>query len=1144
MLSLTRRALRRPKLTIAVWAAFTVVLATAGHGVEHRLSPTQITIGGTQSGRAQEMRDEAFGESVTFTVMLDGPSKAVVEQTKTLVRDLRTRKGVRVLSPLDRQPGWRALRPEKDVALLLVDVPRPASADIYELTPAFTRYVLGRIDQPVRASFSGEPVIGRALNAASVQATKKAEMIALPILVLVLLLVFGSPVAAAIPGVFGGAIVLSGLGVIRLLTAVMELDATATSLLSMMGLALGVDYSLLMVSRFREAVREGVPPGVAAADVTAITAGRTVLFAGAVLVTAMFAMLLLSPGTVLVSAAVGVMTIGLMSMIAAVLVVPAALVLLGPHIERWRIGGGNKAGHGRMLPALLRGARRRPGILALLSALFMLAVATPTLALKTGTSTVELLPNGDAARTDFDRITRRFGGGWAVPLEVMVRTERGSLTADVALKELAKFQGRLNKDPAIASVVGPAAVRGRLRGLDAAPKRLSEARKGTIESQRQLALFERKLGAADSSVRELINGLGTASTGAGHSDAVGDNAADGTRSLEDGAGAGRRGTDALVAGLRKAQRATRMLLEAAGRAGDGAGKVANATRGTASGLRRLESGIRRIRTEIANSAHPVAAELAIGLKNGAENLRRLRGPAGMTQDELRKAFAALRAMSIGKADPRYRAAMESTGKALAAFSGRDPLTGKPVHADYEGLPAALQEAEREGSKAGQSAQTLADGLGELKTQMSPIEGGAAELAKGATHLEDGAARLNRGLQALIARVRVGVDGTVRLVGGARRLSRGLGELEQGAGKLHNALGRLASGDKQLAGGLREGRAHASDLGLELAQGKRRLDGFRKRLDAQAGELDGRTLRQARDLLGSGYAALAAIDAAQPVDRAMAGLLIDVDHGGGTGRVLIVPRGAPNDPETRALKERVAAEAERLERRLPGEVAVGGTGAKVFDYNDVTSGRLPLLILGIAIASCFALVLVLRSLVLPLVAVLMNLLAVGAAFGAIAVAFQGDSPPLGGPGYVDVIAVSGMFAIIFGLSLDYQVFLLSRIRERLDETGDCQQAAEQGLLSTAGVVTGAAAIMTAVFIAFSTAPFVAIRQFGVGLAVAVALDATVVRLILLPAVLRLLGAHAWYLPAWLDRLLPRVNSTAPGPRSPTPAAASPPQAIVP
>jgi putative drug exporter of the RND superfamily len=171
----------------------------------------------------------------------------------------------------------------------------------------------------------------------------------------------------------------------------------------------------------------------------------------------------------------------------------------------------------------------------------------------------------------------------------------------------------------------------------------------------------------------------------------------------------------------------------------------------------------------------------------------------------------------------------------------------------------------------------------------------------------------------------------------------------------------------------------------------------------------------------------------------------------------------------------------------------------------------------------------------LLAVVLNLFTVAAAFGVLVLLFQGDAI-LGGAGFLDAIMVAGIFSVVFGLSIDYEVFLLARMREGWLRTGSTEGAVEYGLRRTAGVVTGAATIMLGVFIAFAFAEIASMRQLGIGLSVAVILDATLVRLVLLPAAIRLVGDRIWSLPDWLERRLPQVDLEGEPPPEQNPATA--------
>ena len=207
--------------------------------------------------------------------------------------------------------------------------------------------------------------------------------------------------------------------------------------------------------------------------------------------------------------------------------------------------------------------------------------------------------------------------------------------------------------------------------------------------------------------------------------------------------------------------------------------------------------------------------------------------------------------------------------------------------------------------------------------------------------------------------------------------------------------------------------------------------------------------------------------------------------------------------------------------VAAEVLVRGASAEAADFNSVVRSYTPAVFAFVLGLSFLTLMLVFRSLIVPIKAVLMNLLSVGAAFGVMVLVFQkGVATDLLGLQHTEVIDVwvpLFMFAILFGLSMDYHVFLLSRIRERYDETGDNADAVAHGLQSTAGMITGAALIMVAVFGAFASGKTVINQQVGFGLAFAITLDATLVRSVLLPATMSVLGRANWYLPSWLGWL---------------------------
>ena len=204
-----------------------------------------------------------------------------------------------------------------------------------------------------------------------------------------------------------------------------------------------------------------------------------------------------------------------------------------------------------------------------------------------------------------------------------------------------------------------------------------------------------------------------------------------------------------------------------------------------------------------------------------------------------------------------------------------------------------------------------------------------------------------------------------------------------------------------------------------------------------------------------------------------------------------------------------------------EILIGGDTPQASDFFDIIGIMTPAVMLFVLTFSFVLLLLVFRSLVVPIKAIIMNLLSVGAAYGVLVAIFQlgwgADQLGFDTVEKIEVWLPIFLFTILFGLSMDYHVFLLSRIRERFDETHDNRASVRYGLRSTANIITGAAAIMVVVFGGFALGDLVMFQQMGVGLAVAIFLDATLVRTLLVPSTMRLLGDTNWYLPSWLEWL---------------------------
>jgi RND superfamily putative drug exporter len=316
---------------------------------------------------------------------------------------------------------------------------------------------------------------------------------------------------------------------------------------------------------------------------------------------------------------------------------------------------------------------------------------------------------------------------------------------------------------------------------------------------------------------------------------------------------------------------------------------------------------------------------------------------------------------------------------------------------------------------------------------------------------------------------------------------------------------------------------------------------------------GLTTRQAYDLLAEGFGkgfngplqvvttlprandrlALARVSAALRRDPGIASVSpAQLTPDGRIAVLLAYPRSAPQDQATTDLVNRLRdTTLPPVETRTGTSILVGGVTAGGIDFSHVLSAKLPLFIAIVVLLSALLLLIVFRSLVIPVQAALMNLLSIGASLGVVVAIFQHGW--LGGlfgvePGPIDSFIPVMLFAIVFGLSMDYEVFLISRIHEEWTHGHDASEAMTRGLGSTGRVITAAATIMVCVFISFVLIDQRVVKMFGLSLATAVFLDAFVVRSLLVPATLQLLGRTTWILPSWLERRLPHLAIEPPEP----------------
>jgi RND superfamily putative drug exporter len=1044
---IARFAIRRPLPILIVWVGIFVVSLFLAHNARENLHETNLQIPGTPSDRAAKLTQQQFGGSISLAILLKAPpgqEANLKAQTEALAARLDRVPHVSVLSPF-AIGGDRVLSQPPGQALLTLQVDRPEEEISNDTIPAVQKQI-DQVKPPVTTEVSGRAPLVRAINQASLDSLDKGEKIAFPILIVLLLLVFRSPVAALIPFLCGLFVTRIGMAIMGIFNDSFALDALALNMLTMIGLALGVDYSLLIVSRFREELAAGATVEGAIEQAVA-RAGRTVLFAGTALSVGMLGALFIAPGALLESATFGVIVACVLAMLAAVFGIPAGLALLGENVNRWPLWSARRENPWVRLSERLSG---RPAAAALLAIFPLLLLATPAIALNTGPPNVANLPPDNAARKSYEAFERDRGAGWATPFEVSFHTT-GPITTEKRLRALKRFQLEAARQQGVDAVLGPASLLDRTAVL----RRLT----------RQVATGGRQLTQLERGLTRMLAGAGLLSTGI-HA------GANGAHQLVGGLDQAAAGSGQIASGTSAAVPQTQQLSAGVSRTGQGAHDLARASKRVNSGTARLEDALRTLSSSL--------------VEDNRTSDTKLSNPLDAAQSSVQSALRNLGSASpSAAADPSVAQAKKDIQNALAQLG--------PLRSNLADFTTSLDTNAVASRTILRNVGRLGDALARISSGTNELDNGIARTAAGAAQLAGAAGQLNTGTSALDAGINQLLSGNGSS-GGARALASGLDVAATGSDRLGRGLRRLLDGV----------------VAVRTASNA----------DTRALRRQGTNVAKAAT---SGYFVLAGVEGAQPATQANAGFAINTSRGGNTARVIVVPTSGAFDSKTLKLRPILEREANATGKEIGASAIVGGPAVLLDDFDNATSARFPWLVAVLVVVTFLVLLVLFRAPVLALCAVLLNLVTVGAAVGVLILGFQTDPPPLGGPGYLDAIALSGIFAIIFGLSIDYEVFLISRLVEGRALTGTNEGAIRYSLEKTATIITGAAAVMAFVFLAFAASPVANTRQFGIGLTVAVVLDATVVRLILLPALIRLFGDRTWAVPAWLDRILPNFST---------------------
>lgn len=1064
MLKLAKLSIRRPRAALAAWAVLAAVLIVAGSGVVGALSPSITVVEGTESSRAQHLAETEFGPSVLVPILLEGPKARLDEQGPALVRRLTDQPDIRVLSAWDGGDTAKALRPDPDAAMVVAAVAQTEEEMVGGRQEEIEGIVARSLSDGVTASITGQPSLDIAIKETAISSTRQAVALAIPLIFLVLLLILRAPVAALALTALGAATAFSSFGAVALLGRVIPVDAITLALGATTGLALGVGYGLLFYRRWREQVEDRHETPAHAALDAVDTGGRGVLIGGTALIVALIVATLVAPTEILTSLGVGVLLSATLAVGAAVVVLPAVATLLGERLQAFSFPA----------PAFLAGAWHRltgggasvirhPVPAGAAATLLLVVLALPALNLKTGPPSVDLLPADNDARIAFERVGDVMGPGWPTPYNMLVVSDGAPITTRKTLTQLDTLQADIAKDPAVASVIGPGTIAATSGDLAVLPQKLRESTKLLKGGKKDLGELEDGLGQAGAGAAELKAGIGEAAGGAGQ--------------LSGGSGEAEAGAGELRGGLTKARDGADKISDGLAQALDASRKLRDGSADALAGSQQISGGLGTAVTPVTEGA-PVVRKMADDV---AASSQAVAGAATATQQtitQLDEAAAQLRAIPGVKDDPSYQAAVASIAAAkTSASSANSSLTGA--------------------SSQLQGAAGIADAFA---GQVAELSTGLQQLYAGSTALEQGIGQLKDGNTALAA----GID---ELSGGGKDLTSGVTELRDGAGALEDGLSQLAAGTSELESGLAAGDEPTGQLVEGLGLLEAGVSEFRGDLPSPE-DLE-RLQRDSPGLFRSGYFVLAALSGATAGDRNQATFAVNLEQGGSAGQIVIVSKEASSAPATQELGERLRDEADAFAASTGLEVAVGGPAGNLSDFASETASRIWPVVAAVAIAVALLLMLLLRAVALPLAAVAWDLLTAGATFGVLTILYSGDDPLLGGPGYLDPMTVIGIFAAVFGISMVYEVSLLERARERFVETGDPEGALRDGLDHTAGAATGAALAMVAAAVPFAFSALSSVRQFGIGLAVVVLLDALIVRPVLLPASAELLGRFGWW-----------------------------------
>jgi uncharacterized membrane protein YdfJ with MMPL/SSD domain len=874
---------------------------------------------------------------------------------------------------------------------------------------------------------TGPAAVNHDLQARSEKDLKRAEVFTFALVLILLLLTFRTVVSAFVPLILGAAAVVVATAVIYVIGSETATSLFALNVASMIGLGLAIDFSLIVVNRFREelAKRGDTEQAVAA---TMATAGRSIVYSG---ITVLLGMLVLTLGINLMivrSISLGVMVVAATALLAGVTLLPAVLGALAHRVERLRVipkrppkpeseGFWYRFSHAVM---------RRPWAWLAASLALILILALPARNLRLLGATGKLLPGSAESVKGLNILDSEFGANLLTPIQIAVTTHRGGVFTPTFLTGLDKLTSTLAADPRAAQVTSLATYMA------------AEPRDGRYEHLKAVHDFWKAPKFVDLKSKEALPGVFITNIISVWVDKVPYSPA------YFGFGQFRfaSGTDRKLA-VAPALQVYRIT----------AGKLTVQARGPVTLWRKADFGKRHKGQTVAAGTH---VTLAPGdqLVVQPETAVRLRVPG--------TPVAMIVAMSF-----HIRPGTQTQNSWLEGQPTTDPFQGIPRDVVGGGLGMTFPKG---------ATHVVLD-IADTKPK-----------ARFPRHMHPGPELIvdKAGTLTVFSSPEMVITGPNGVIGP-------LGQVEEGP---YDTPTPLPPGGKAVVQGY--GIHRAINYGTK---------------DAEVYSL------RFLDASKSGYYLVAL--------REFAKTFVNLDSGSDTAVINIVPRYGPYDNRQEAF---VTAIRNLITPSVAGlsqdRAYVGGTTANFMDFRHELYGRFPYVVGAVLLLTFVILMMFFQSVFLPLKAILMNILSILATFGVLVLIFQdGWGAGLFGfksVGAIGVITPAILFVILFSLSTDYEVFMLSRIKEYYNQTHNNEESVAAGLQHTGGVITAAGLILIGVFGSFATAGIIILKEIGLGLAIGVLIDTVIVRTIMVPATMRIAGDINWRMPDWLKRIVPELH----------------------